>query len=284
MLHRRRKRLEELAAKEAAGESFWTDRFDTAVRTKIFHRIEGLTENWEAYYYPRARMAILIDEGLHYLQDSGFDERRNVLSYLLSGPDDMMPTVIEAFAAAFADERVAMETNRWEARTLFESFVNIVLREHRISYELIDGKRVEFSSKELHVAVVAPTLRLLAGRPDWANVESAYLDALSEISKGNASDAITDAGTALQEALTALGCSGNALGPLIKSARSKGLLGPHDTPMLDAIDKVLNWISADRNQSGDAHAVTGASIDDAWFTVHVVGAVILRLSKSTPRT
>ena len=77
--------------------------------------------------------------------------------------------------------------------------------------------------------------------------------------------------------------SGNSLGPLIKSARENGLLAPHDSPMLGAVVKVLDWVSADRSERGDAHAVSTASIDDAWFTVHVVGAALLRLSKASPR-
>lgn len=52
--------------------------------------------------------------------------------------------------------------------------------------------------------------------------------ALGEISNGKPGDAITDAGTALQETLTALGCDGNNLGALIKSAKAKGLLAAHD--------------------------------------------------------
>ncbi len=83
--------------------------------------------------------------------------------------------------------------------------------------------------------------------------------------------------------LVALGCAGNSLGPLIKSARDKGLLAPHDSPMLGAVAKVLDWVSADRSELGDAHEVSGASIDDAWFTVHIVGAALLRLSKASPR-
>ena len=59
--------------------------------------------------------------------------------------------------------------------------------------------------------MVGPTLRLLAGRPGWEAVETAYQKALEEISDGEADDAITDAGTALQEALVLLGCEGNAL-------------------------------------------------------------------------
>jgi hypothetical protein len=165
----------------------------------------------------------------------------------------------------------------------FDGTVNVTLREHRVSYELINTDMVEFSSRELHVEVVVPTLHLLAGRPDWDKVEAAYRDALEEISRGKPADAITDAGTALQEALMALGCDGNALGPLTTSARKMGILAPHDSPMLNAMDKILHWVSADRSQTGDAHMTTAATVDDAWFIVHVVGSILLRLSKPSTR-
>src|SRR5262249_38063208 len=158
--------------------------------------------------------------------------------------------------------------------------VNVILREHRISYELINDQMVEFSSRTLHQQVISPSLKLLASRPNLEKVESAYKDALEEISKGNAADAITDAGTALQEMLSALGCAGNALGPQIASARAKKIIAPHDSPLLTAIEKVLHWVSADRSEKGDAHGVTSATLEDAWLIVQVVGAVVLRLSNS----
>jgi hypothetical protein len=49
------------------------------------------------------------------------------------------------------------------------------------------------------------------------------------------------------------------------------------------VEKILHWVSADRSEKGDAHEVSTATVDDAWFIVHIVGAVILRLSKASPR-
>jgi hypothetical protein len=162
----------------------------------------------------------------------------------------------------------------------FATTVNKVLREHRISFELIDGEMVPLASQELHAEVVAPTLRLLSGRVGWNKVETAYQDALGELAEGKPADAITDAATALQEALVALGCRGNALGPLAKSARGKGLLGPHDALMTDMVQKLIDWVSADRSAMGDAHRAGQPSVEDGWLAVHVVGALILRLTGS----
>jgi hypothetical protein len=195
----------------------------------------------------------------------------------------MVPSVIEAMSVVCNDGSISRRTNNWNSPT-FDRMVNNILREHRVSYELANSQMIEFSSREIHEELVTPTLQLLAGRPDGARVESAYQAALSEISKGQPSNAITDAGTALQETLATLGCSGNSLGPLAKSAREKGLLAPHDSPMVSAVEKIVHWVSADRSELGDAHEVSSATVDDAWFIVHIVGALILRLSKASPRS
>lgn len=64
-----------------------------------------------------------------------------------------------------------------------------------------------------------------------------------------------------------------ALGPLIDDALRKGLLAPHDK-------KLADWVSADRTTTGDAHRHSEATESDAWLTVHVVGALIVRLADS----
>jgi hypothetical protein len=169
-----------------------------------------------------------------------------------------------------------------ERRDRLAEGIDRVLREERIAIRLVDGELIDFSSEELHEEVVAPALRLLGGRAGWEPVESAYRDALEEIGR-NPADAITDAGTALQEALTLAGASGNSLGPLAKSARKKGILAPHDGPLSEGIAKIIDWVSADRSEKGDSHNAEEAGPEDAWLAVHVVGALILRLAQHDRR-
>ena len=101
-------------------------------------------------------------------------------------------------------------------------------------------------------------------------MEKAYRKALDELHDGSPDDAITDASTALQEALSALGCKGKSLGILVNSAVANKVIDPHDK-------KLIDWVSADRSTKGDAHYVSSASTEDAWLTLHVVGAIILRI-------
>lgn len=163
-----------------------------------------------------------------------------------------------------------------ELADAFANQVNAVMAEHRIAFKFVDGELIPFSSDELLQEVVEPALRLLVGA-QFDGAHSAYLDALKEIGHGSAADAITDAGTALQECLVALGCKGNALGPLIKDAKKNGLLGSHDQGLVDGIEKFLHWASADRSTTGDAHMTTDAVAADAWLMVHIVGALMVRL-------
>lgn len=279
-LHNRRRRLAEIVEREAAGESFWTEDFAERPRTRVEQYFRSLTEYWWVCA-EHARELILHDEGLRFLSRASANSASDFLAYLAGCNDDMMPTVLEAIHEGFASDSVRRQINQSLAAD-FATGVNAILLEERISWEFVNGQMAPFSSRELHVEVVAPTLQLLA-TGGWERVEAAYQAALVELSSGNAPDAITDAGTALQEALELLGAEGNALGPLIASAKRKGLFLGHDKLMVDSLVSAATWVSADRSQVGDAHKVSSAGIEDAWMTVHIVGAVILRLSASRKR-
>jgi len=64
---------------------------------------------------------------------------------------------------------------------------------------------------------------------------------------------------------------------LLKSARNKGLLAAHDTILAEEVQKIIEWVSADRSKMGDAHNADSASIEDGCFTVQIVGAIMVRL-------
>lgn len=282
MLFGERKRLEKLAKSEAAGKSFWTTKFSAEVRIKLVHLFRDVTGDFPDYF-ALSRALILRSQGKLRLTNDAIDEASDLLNYLLNGDDDSIPDIIEAMHTACETRQIMARTHRFEAAEDLARAANRILLEHRLSYELVNGQMVELASRELHQAVVSPAVTLLAGRPDLHKVEQAYMKALGEISNHDAADAITDAGTALQEMLNALGCKGGALGDLIKSAKSKSLLARHDSPMLEAIERIMRWVSADRSETGDAHKASSPDLEDAWFMVHIVGVIILRLSGS-PRT
>ena len=136
----------------------------------------------------------------------------------------------------------------------FTAQVNTAFQAHLISFSLHENSRlVGVESHEMHAAVVEPTLYLLHSDPKFASAERAYQKALAELRERDAGDAITDAATALQEVLKALGCSGNALGDLLTSAKKLGLVRNTDSPLTSAI---INWVATQRNH-GEAHIADG---------------------------
>jgi hypothetical protein len=262
VLEGRRRRLRQLEEAEAKGENFWHPQFDPEARQRLVAELETkLGDHPLASVWRSVTAQVWVELGRDFRAST-------ITQVFVASHDDLMPSLLEAVALRVPS---------------FEAFLNTVLTEHRISWEMVDGEMITFQSKELHQQVIIPTLRLLSGREGWEDVEAAYQDALREVAAGHAADAITDAATALDQALRLLGCDGNSLGPLAKSAKAMGLLARHDSTLADAIEKIIHWVSADRSESGDAHPGGDPSREDAWFTVHIVGTLILRLA-GTPRT
>jgi hypothetical protein len=285
MLYGRRKRLKDLEAAEAEGRSFWSDELDREARYRLIYATRDLSEGLDNYSFDLvgyARNRTVADLGLPHLANHLSDSRQDAFDAILNADTDVVLSLLEAimFVSAVVAQGRGTEwsdSNRVKGRLPgFTETVRTVLREHRVSFDLVDGRFIPIEDLEMHEAVVVPALTLLGGRKDLGAVETAYRKALEEIHTGTPDDAITDAGTALQEALIAVGCDGNALGPLINSAQKKGIITGHDK-------KLLDWVSADRSTTGDAHTVSGASREDAWLAVHVVGAIILRITGGPPR-
>jgi hypothetical protein len=166
--------------------------------------------------------------------------------------------------------------------SFYQEKLNEALDAHRVAYKMINGRILSLSGDPVHSATIEPTLNLLIDRR-YERAQAAFRDSLRELQNRKPGDAITDAGTALQETLVELGCQGNALGPLIGDARKRGLIAGHDEKLTAGILKFLEWASADRSEKGDAHKHSDATIDDAWLAVHVVGALIRRLASDVPR-
>lgn len=272
----RRKRLKELAEREASGEFRWTEELTDRARGRLRHAISSFLDDASGYVsgdpWERTRSAVISEEGLATLAGQRMASN-DVTRCFTVGHAGLVFSVIEA--ARFSPQLEAQRDDREGAvlrkRTQFlDDLVSQILREERISFDFVDGQFVPLESLELHQEVVVPAITLLGGNPEYEAIEKAYRAALEEIHNGTADDAITDGGTALQATLEYLGCDGNALGSLIKSAKKKGIIAAHD-------EKLLHWVSADRSEKGDAHNTEEVTREDAWLTVHVVGAIIVRL-------
>jgi hypothetical protein len=161
----------------------------------------------------------------------------------------------------------------------YRSTINDIFDERSVGWFLTGERVVPRSSEAMHSQIVEPVLALTNGQPKFAEVELSYQTALRELKPGgDPSDAITDAGRALQQMLVAVGAKGNALGPLLADARKRELIGAYDSKLAEGFDSIGAWVSADRSVRGDAHQIGNASREDAWLAVRVVGALILRLA------
>ncbi|MFJ4229901.1 hypothetical protein ACIPYV_20230 [Paenarthrobacter nicotinovorans] len=270
-----RKRLKALEVAEAAGQSFWTEDIPVEARTKVAYAIDacsGLVYDFNYDLHAVITRRVCVDLGIN-MQTVDFD----ALSKMKDAGRFL--SFVEATHLALEDSR------RPDLAPAFAQEVNKVFNAHRVAYKLVDegSQIIELDSLELHNAVVEPVIKLLYGEARLDRAQEAYMAALKQISHHDAANAITDAGTALQETFNALGVPGKVLGEQIKAVRSTGQLAGRDAPMLESVVKAMEWVASERNQNGDGHKVTNATLDDAWLIVHVVGALIVRLA-GTPRT
>ena len=269
-----------MAEAEARGESFWTEGFGHRVRTRVQHVFDYLaTEgrfNSGDVLIVSARQTILEQEGGYFVFARSLSASADFRGLLKTGADDRFPTALEALIQALLRRGLLKHAEAFKDR------VNEIFAQERVAWRFVGFEMVEMKSEELHEAVVEPALRLVHDAR-FAGVDATYRKALDELSKGDGADAVTDAGAALQELLTALGCTGDQLGDLIRSARQKRLLGAHDTPLLETVERAMHWVAADRSQTGESHHASDATREDAWLIVHVVGAFIVRLAAGGQR-
>ena len=288
-LYAERLRRKAQAEALATGAAQWTDQLDVPIRVKLGLAWDDVTHNLgpneneflDAFISGRLIRSIgwmLGPEAMRRTADANYTNER--LLSLIEAEHEALTSLAEGqgFGSGYSSGQWGVSLT--DLPSEFQRDVNRILQAHVVAFHLHANSRlVPIDSHEMHNAVVAPTLYLLNGQPRFADAETAYQNSLKELRNRDPADAITDAATALQDVLLALGCTGNALGPLLKSARSKGLLKGSDTPLTEAIAKTVDWVSATRGE-GEAH--TGnpdINMSDAWMVVHVVGALAIRLSE-----
>jgi hypothetical protein len=305
-LYRARKLILEKAAKLAAGEPVpLTKGFAKEVRTKLCWAMHdsspasiqpevGINPSWEDVGQ-HLQLVLLRSWGrtTRLAPSTGTEAHGDVTGYVINhATDEEVVEVVEAWFDAIGaaiksthagsagwigyvpmeDGEVVHGTPIQErCSAAFRQAANDIFDLHDIGYQINGTEVVERESMVMHAEVVAPVLSLLHGDKRLAAVERAYQHALRELKpEGDPADAITDAATALQEMLQALGAKGNALGPLKADAIRMAILRPYDA-------KLVDWTSAIRSDRGDAHSASQATPEEAWLVVHVVGALILQL-------
>jgi len=288
-LYAERLRRQVQAAAITTGAAQWTDQLDTAVRMKLFAAWQDATvsldrddrDQIDSSIKHRTLRSLADDPSPQHMRP-GVECPNNHLLSLIEAEHEILQRFAEILndtgSVPYQEHQLAPML---DAPERFRADVNRIFESHIVAFHLHQNSRlVPIDSHEIHDAVVAPTLYLLHSQPRFAHAETAYQNALKELRNRDPADAITDAATALQEVLMALGCAGGALGDLISSAKRNGLLNGADTPLTESIVKTVNWVAAKRNQ-GEAHRGDPQfNMSDAWMVVHVVGALVIRLSET----
>lgn len=279
------KRRIQLAEREAAGEVTWTDELDSSVTSKIFHvytqsvntrsPVEEVVRDIRAEHGASQREIFSIEETL---LDQRFtsEDRLDCLAAL--------SYALDICEADKGEEQIQIGFQEWENSKFdghyFRKRANDILLSYRVEWTFVGQTLSPRTSEPFFAAITKPTSGLLSSNPNFTKVSRAFEKALTELGQNDdPGDAITDAATALQEMFRALGIEGGSIGRQINEAKKKGLLTPWDAPLVDIIDKAAHWVEAERSNNGDAHHdASDAQRDNAWLTIHIVGALILRLS------
>ncbi len=267
---------------QADGE-LWSSTVPPAARNKLLYQARAInkTVNERSHYAVRdnlfsvAQQLLTHDIGLDYLRSARMQPSEDFISYLMSCSNEEFPDVLEALYEAINRlDKIARQIALAQA---FERVVNEILDSYAINYSLEQGQVIPFSSRTMHTKLLQPTLTLL-NNSKWLNAERPYKEAINEIIAGKYENAITDATTSLQEGLRIVGCKGKDFNQLVNSAKGTIMAG-YDSKLLDGLIKLIDWTSAVRVNRGDSHQSVRTSSEDAWLVVHVVGALLMRLSK-----
>lgn len=263
----------ERAAREAAGESFWTTEFSPTLRQKMLHYMRLIQRNTN--YFGEARNILLYSYGLERISGP-YNSTDDFEVFFKTCSNEQFPDVLEATLWAIKEKSWGNTVEQ------FKDVMNGLMEQERVSFELMEDHIVPFESKQMHESVVKPVLLVLHNEDKYAQVNEAFRNALAEITSGNPQDALTDLGTALQEALKACGYEGATIGEQLKAAKKAGVLGGANSPLAEAMEKTTAWTASVRNQRSDAHAVDPTvNKEEAWLMVHVAGALILYLTGRT---
>ena len=275
-LFRTRKNLENLAKLESEGQSFWTSAFSQEAKNKIIIAFMETTRQ-NIVFQEKAREFLLKDLGKFSLVDSTIPKYADFQEYFIKSSGVEFVSVIEACQLAIEDPTLHEYRMYIKSYDYFSNEVNRILIENRISYKLHGAEMIEHKSQLMFTNILEPILIHTSKDESLLSINKAFLEAIEELSIGKHANAITDASRALEESLRYIGAKGNGPGELFNDARSKGFLKPHDQPLFEVLNRAVGWVSAQRANEGDAHRQTEPVNSEAWATIYICGALILKI-------
>ncbi|MEN2742497.1 hypothetical protein ABCS02_32375 [Microbacterium sp. X-17] len=278
------RRRRDQAAEELRTGIVWLDGCPTAVGAEILAALEYLTN------MPK-RVVGLADKrlGLYNsttwvsvdrLQGGGTDEERL----------DALAAVVNAFVWLAENDKEWDDSGYGnfadhEPEYKLDAFVELVndrLLHARVDWVFEDGRFQERGNFVLHSEVLRPATILLADDPTFRIASDAFQSALTRLSAGETDVALTQAATALQEHFRALGIEGNSVSDQLDKAQRAKIITGGDRGLMKPI---IDWVNTDRSERGNAHRHREGDVSkaDAWLMMHVVGALMVRLSNREPR-
>jgi hypothetical protein len=278
------RRRREQGARELETGMSWVDGCPQAVGAEVAVAVDELS-NVSYRVYQRADRRL------------GFDPSHDSVSAkMLSGEGDDVDRLDALAAVVSAFAWLADNDEEWEdsgygnvpnyepeynAEKLIE-VVNDRLLYARVNWSLEDGRLQERGNFVMHTEILRPATILLTDDPAFGQASAAYQSALTKLSKGEAEVALTEAATSLQEFFRALGVQGNSLSKQLDNAVNQKVISGADRGLMKPLN---DWVNGDRSQRGNAHYHRTGDVSkaDAWLMMHVVGAVMVRLSNRDPR-
>lgn len=278
-----RRRREQAAAEAQAGIE-WIDGCPVTVGTEVLVALEELT-NISHRVLQRA------DNRLGGTRPNSY-----LVADLLAGEgtDEDRLDALAAVVGAFVwlghndNELIDSYSNRpdYAPEYSLDTFIEVVndrLLHARVNWLFEDGRFQERGNSVMHSEVLRPATLLLGDDPAFSTASDAFQSALTRLSKGETDVALTQAATALQEFFRALGVNGgNSVSDQLDHAQRQNIISPVDRALMKPL---IDWVNGDRSERGNAHRHREGDVSkaDAWLMMHVVGAVMVRLSNREPR-
>ncbi|TFC16561.1 hypothetical protein [Cryobacterium glucosi] len=278
-----RRRREQAVAELETGIS-WLDGCPTPVGTEVMAALETFTN------MPR-RVLDMADKRLGELNSNVWVSANRLRG---EGDDherlDALAAVVNAFLW-LSDHDEEWEDSGYGNRPDVEpeynvdAFIEVVndrLLHARADWLFEDGRFQERGNYVMHSEVLRPATILLGDDPVFNTASNAYQSALTRLSKGETDVALTQAATSLQEFFRALGVEGNSVSDQLDNAQRQNVISPADRSLMKPL---IGWVNADRSDRGNAHRHREGDVTkaDAWLMMHVVGALMVRLSNREPR-
>ncbi|MDF2916446.1 MAG: hypothetical protein K0S70_663 [Microbacterium sp.] len=278
------RRRREQAARELETGITWLDGCPPAVGAEVAAAVAELT-NVAYRVYQRADRRLGNTTSYDWVSEKRLNGEGDDIERL-----DAVAAVIGAFVW-LAENDEEWEDSGYSNRDNYEpeydaeKFIEVVndrLLYARVDWSFEDGQFQERGNFVLHSEVLRPATILLADDPAFVQASAAFQSALTKLSKGETEVALTEAATSLQEFFRALGVDGNSLSNQLDNAANAKVISGADRSLMKPL---LDWVNADRSNRGNAHYHRTGDVSkaDAWLMMHVVGAVMVRLSNREPR-